>query len=221
MSAQPAVSAAAPALAVRPFGRRCLLVWMLALLVPVLVVLAIGLPWWQRMQALTEEVADTQEQLVRLRRLVNQLPTLRAELAREQANDDYKAFYYDAITPALAGAQIQREVQDLVKRVGARIISAQVLPSDPAEQPPRVPLRIQLQGTTEQLLTVLYEIEGARPFLFVDQLSIRSTAPAVRPALPPQARARGRAAARVPNLPSPGELTVRVDLFGFVLGAAP
>lgn len=201
-------------------GRRCLLWWSLLVLLPMLLVLAIALPWWQRLQELRGDIETAGEQLERLDRLVGTLPTLRAELAREQANDDYKAFYFDAATPALAGAQIQREAQDLIGRVGARVISAQVLPVDPAEQPPRVPLRIQLQGTTEQLLEVLYEVEAARPFLFIDQLSVRSTAQAIRPTAPPP-QIRGRPAPRPPNQPAAGDLTVRLDLFGFVLTPPP
>ena len=196
-------------------GRHCLLVWSLLLLLPLALVLAIGLPWWQRMQALDAQIDTSRDQLQRLQRMVATLPALRAELAREQANDDFKAFYFDAATPALAGAQIQRQVQEMVNGVGARLISAQVLPVNPADQPPRVPLRIQLQGDTDQLLEVLYQIEDARPFLFVDQMSIRSMAQPNRRAVP--ARIRNRPGVRVPNQPTVGELTVRLDLFGFVL----
>ena len=62
---------------------------------------------------------------------------------------------------------------------------------------------------------VLYRIEDTRPFLFVDQLSIRSTAQPARPAPPPQLR--GRPPPRLPNAAPAGDLTVRIDLFGFVL----
>jgi general secretion pathway protein M len=71
-----------------------------------------------------------------------------------------------------------------------------------------------LQASTDQLLEVLYQLEEARPFLFVDQMSIRSTTPRAR--LPAggsrrvrQSRGAGQQA---------GQLTVRLDIFGFVLG---
>jgi general secretion pathway protein M len=190
---------------------RCVLVWLGLLLLPMTLVLAVGLPWWQRAAALETELATTSDQLVRYQRLVATLPGLREELAREQANDDFKAFYFDAATTALAGAQLQREVQEMVRGAGARPISAQVLPVDAEETPPRVRVRIQMQGTTDELLEVLYQIEAARPFLFVDQLSIRSTTPRVN---------RGvRRGVRRPSVQRQvGQLTVRLDIFGYSLG---
>jgi len=194
----------------------CVLAWGLVLLIPSLLALALALPWWQRVQGLDEQLASATDQFVRYQQLIATLPGLRAELEREQANDDFKAFYFDAETPALAGARLQSEVQDVVRAAGARPISTQILPADKDEQPQRVRIRTQLQGTTEQLLDVLFRVEQARPFLFVDQMSIRSTTPRARPRRRSSRRAvrRSSAQARV------GQLTVRLDIFGYSLGSA-
>lgn len=189
----------------------CAIAWSAALLPPTLLVLAIILPWSQRLHILAADYERDVEQLYRYQRLVATLPGLRAELAREQANDDFKAFYYDAETPALAGARLQSEVQDMVRGAGARPISTQILPVDEGEQPPRVRIRTQLQGTTDELLDVLHRIESARPFLFVDQMSVRSTTP--------RARTVRRRNVRRPTVDrNVGQLTVRLDIFGYTLG---
>jgi general secretion pathway protein M len=192
-----------------PWG--CIGAWTAALLIPVLLVLAVALPWWQRLQTLDADYARGLDQLVRYQRLVATLPSLRAELAREQANDEFKAFYFDAETPALAGARLQSEVQDMVRSAGARPISTQILPVDEEEQPQRVRIRTQLQGTTDELLDVLYRIESARPFLFVDQMSIRSTSPR-------RSTIRRRVSQRRVEQ-NVGQLTVRLDIFGYILGS--
>ncbi len=208
----PAAETAAPRRQRRntlPWG--CVAAWSVALLIPLLLLLAVALPWWQRMQALDADYARGLDQLARYQRLVATLPALRAELAREQANDDFKAFYFDAETPALAGARLQSEVQEMVRGAGARPISTQILPVDAGEQPARVRIRTQLQGTTDELLDLLYRIESARPFLFVDQMSIRSTTPRA-------ANVRRRMPQR-PAGSDVGQLTVRLDIFGFILEA--
>jgi len=192
----------------------CLAAWGVALLLPLLLLLSIALPWWQNKQALDDQLERDRDQLQRYRQLVATLPTLRAELERERANDDFKAFYFDAETPGLAGARLQSEVQEVVRSAGARPISAQILPGDSKEQPPRVRIRIQLQGSTQQLLDVLYELEDARPFLFIDQVSVRATAPRARAQVRRNLR-RPRANMQV------GELTVRLDVFGYTLGTGP
>jgi len=202
-------------IATMPRARICSLFWLSVLLLPLALGLSIGLPWWQHAVALDEQIVDARAQLERYQRLVATLPDLRDALAREQENDDFKAFYFDAATPALAGAQLQRDVQEMVRGAGARSISAQILPVDAEEVPPRIRVRIQMQGTTDQLLDVLYKVEEARPFLFVDQLSIRSTMSRARPTSRRTIRGRvGGSSVRR----QVGELTIRLDIFGYTLG---
>lgn len=191
----------------------CILAWSLMVLIPVLLLAAVAWPWLSRMGRLDDAIAEGRDQLQRFHRMVATLPALRAELEQVNNNDDFKAFYFDAPTPALAGAELQRKIQDLVTGAQGRLISTQLLPEQKDEHPPRVRIRTQIQGSTDTLLDVLYGIEQARPFLFVDQVSVRSSA---RPDLP-AAALRGRRMRRQPINES-GELTVRLDIFGFALG---
>jgi general secretion pathway protein M len=165
-----------------------------------------------RLEGLGSAIEDRQGQLATYRRLIATLPSLRAELSQVKANEDFKAFYFDAPTPALAGADLQRKVQDIVTAASGRLISTQLLPEEKEQHPPRVRIRTQIQGSTETLLNILYDIDQARPFLFVDQVSIRSSA---RPEVPDRS---GRARPTRIGVDPAGELTVRLDIFGFALG---
>lgn len=195
-------------------ARRCALLWLLLGLLPLAVLLGAGIPWWQQLRALDDQLETDRAQLTRYQRLVATLPALREELAREQADDAFKAFYFDAETPALAGAQLQRELQEMVRSSGGRPVSAQILPVDEEEKPQRVRVRIQLQGSTEQLFDLLFRIEEARPFLFVDQMSIRSMSGRRRAVRRRSVASRGGGASDAVT----DELTVRLDVFGYTLG---
>lgn len=192
----------------------CIVAWMLLLSVPLALVVGIAWPWLDRLRTLDGEIESAHDQLDRYQRLVATMPRLRAELEQVSNNQSFKAFYFDAATHALAGAGLQQKVQDMVKAAGARLVSTQILPSTPNEEPPTVRVRIQLQGSTDQLLDVLYKIEEARPFLFVDQLSVRSMVQPERPATNERVRRVRRGRARAPT----EDLTVRLDVFGFTLG---
>ncbi len=198
----------------------CILGWILVLCLPVALIVGVIAPWTNRINLLDDQIATSQDQLQRYQRLMTRLPALQAELEEVKKNEDFKAFYFDAATPALAGAGLQRKIQEIVSNADGRLISTQLLPEQKDEQPPRVRIRTQLQGSTETLLSVLYEIEQSRPFLFVDKVSIRSTARPAQPARPQRAQ-RSRRARRTPRqtaAQSKGELTVRLDIFGFALG---
>lgn len=191
----------------------CLLVTGALIVLPLSVFVAAGWYWLARFQDLGDEIDRSIDQLHRYQRVIQTLPALTAELERVKSNEEIKSFYFDAPTPALAGAQLQRRVQEIVQAAGGRLISTQLLPSAQGEDPPRVRIRTQLQGTTGALLDVLLEIEQARPFLFVDQASVRSTARRQRPS------AR-RSVRRVAAGQQEGLLTVRLDVFGYALGEA-
>ena len=195
-----------------PNRRYCAVAWSLLILVPLLTLAAIALPWLGRVGALNESISAAEDQLLRYRRMVATLPTLRAELDKVNNNQDFRAFYFSASTSALAGAELQRKVQDIVSESQGRLISTQLLPEEKDEQPARVRLRTQIQGSTDALLQVLYRIEESRPFLFVEQVSVRSSA---RPELPEQAGSDRLVRRGLVN--EAGELTVRLDIFGFTL----
>jgi general secretion pathway protein M len=174
----------------------------------------IFVPWWRQLSDMDARLARTHDQVINYQRLVATLPRLQAELKQVRNRDDTKAFYFAAETPALAGAELQAKVQEIIRAAGARPVSTQILPVDENERPLRIRIRIQFQGSTEALLDVLYRIESARPFLFIDQMSLRSSASNV-----PQRQARS--ARRGSNSVSPrerDELTLRLDIFGFALG---
>jgi general secretion pathway protein M len=193
-----------------PRKRYCVLVWTAAVLLPALVIAAVAIPWLEQVGRLDAAIAGGAEQLGRYQRLIATLPQLRTELERVNSNQDFKAFYFDAPTPALAGAELQRKVQDIVTAAHGRLISTQLLPEEKPEQPARVRLRVQIQGSTDTLVEILYQLDQARPFLFVEQVSVRSAARPDLPAPPVPVR-------RPPGT-EVGELTVRLDVFGFALG---
>lgn len=197
----------------------CILAWTAALVIPAAIVLGIGWPWLQHAGNLEREIENLDDQIARYQRLLLTLPGLQAELDQVRSNKDVKDFYFDAKTPALAGAQLQRQVQKMVNASGGRVVSTQLLTSTDDEQPPKVKVRAQIQGKTEALLEVLYQLEEARPFLFVDQMSVRSTAP--RTVAKRNPRLRGRNRHRSVRRQSQGQLTVRLDVFGYALAETP
>ncbi|MEY6432701.1 type II secretion system protein GspM [Thioalkalicoccus limnaeus] len=192
-------------------SNRCLILWAGLPLIPLLLIGSLGWSWFERLRTLDDQVAVATDQLHRYQRLLQSLPRLRAELEQVSANQEFRSFYIDAPTPALAGAELQTRLQDLVRNANGRLISTQVLPTPTQEGPPLVRVRAQLQGTTETLLDILLEVEQARPFLFVDQLSVRSMSRSVVP---------GQRARQIPGQQD-GQLTVRLDVFGYVLGGSP
>lgn len=80
-----------------------------------------------------------------------------------------------AETPALAAAELQRELSALVAQGGGALESVQSL--GPVETPPfvKIPIRVSFTGSLEGLRSFLYAVEQHAPVLLVDELSVAET----------------------------------------------
>ncbi|MBK1694212.1 general secretion pathway protein GspM [Chromatium weissei] len=192
---------------------RCAAMWTLALLLVLALGAGLVLPWITEIADLNQRIASSSAQLVHYQRLMQTLPALKAELAQAQQHDAAEPFYFKAPTLALVGAQLQTQVQTIVAAAEGRLVSTQLLPEDKNQMPPQVRVRTQIQGTMRTLREVLERLAQAQPLLFVEQLSVRSSARA-EPEQPP---GRPPRPGMVPPTNPAGELTLQLDILGFVL----
>ena len=105
---------------------------------------------------------------------------------------------------SIAGAFVQSFLTSTIEGRGGSVRSIQVLPVRPENDLRRVSARAQLRITTIGLRDLLHRIEGAQPYLFVDNLDIRSS------------QQPGGEQAAHEDVP----LLVRFDIYGY-MAAAP
>ena len=118
------------------------------------------------------------------------------ELTELHASEPY---YLTRETDALAAVELQDRVSEAINKSGGTIRSIQPLPAEKEDEFQRVTLRVQLTTDIESLFHIVYELETTQPFLFVDNIEIKSR--------PPRIAADGKA----DELP----LTVTLDLYGY------
>ena len=103
----------------------------------------------------------------------------------------------------LAAAELRDYVESAIRTHGGELQSSQSLTSENFEGLMRSGIRVTLTATIEELVPALHNLEGQRPYLFVESLEIRAR----------QRRRRGdeSAAATSPVL------TVRFDVHGYLV----
>lgn len=150
-----------------------------------------------------DTVAFAAEQLPRLRRLAAETMVLRAELDRVAHDPAGRTRLLGGASDALAGAELQDRVSRDATRYGLALRSAQILPPVEEEGFRRVAIRVALEGDLSGLRRLLYDIETAPTFLFVDNLEIRS-------------RSGGRVVRQRDGTMRPDELLIiRFDVHGY------
>ncbi|WP_332821808.1 type II secretion system protein GspM, partial [Pseudomonas sp.] len=108
--------------------------------------------------------------------------------------------------PALASAELQQQIGQLIGEIGAQVISTQILSLEETEAPlPAVGIKVHLRGETEQLVRLLHELANHQPLLLVENIVVLSN--------PRVDMQRIRQAADLKAVPS---LDITFDLRGFI-----
>jgi general secretion pathway protein M len=188
--------------------RQLLAVLILLAVVSLLLWLVIG-PLLSRFQSDEEVIAGLQQRLQVYQRLVAELPAQEARLAELKRSDPVNRLVIAETRPALASAELQQQIGQLIGTIGAQVISTQILSLEDAEAPlPAVGIKVHLRGETEQLVRLLYELANHEPLLLVENIVVLSN--------PRVNMRRLRRAADLKVVPS---LDITFDLKGFIARA--
>jgi len=140
--------------------RQLLAVLILLTVVSLLLWLVIG-PLLSRFQSDEEIIAGLQQRLTVYQRLVAELPAQEARLAELKRSDPMTRLVFAETRPALAGAELQQQIGQLVGQIGAQVISTQILSLEDAEAPlPAVGIKVHMRGETEQRPGQAAELEA-------------------------------------------------------------
>lgn len=185
--------------------RQLLAVLILFVLLSLLLWLVVG-PLLSRFQSDEEVIAGLQQRLEVYQRLVAELPAQEARLAELEQDNPMTRLVFAESRPALAGAELQQQIGQLVGQLGAQIVSTQILSREDAEAPvPAVGIKVHLRGENAQLVRLLYELANHEPLLLVENIVVLSN--------PRVDMQRLRRAADLKAVPS---LDVTFDLKGFI-----
>ena len=155
---------------------RTLAVALLALVLVVCYRLVIT-PVWNAYRDTGEGIERAETLLQRQRALAAQRPLLIARLQEEKEQAAAIAGYLQGPSDALAAAQLQDRVKEVVEGAGGDLRSTRILPAEVVESSPdarRTALRVQMIVLIDGLAEILYELEAGQPYVLIDELSVRN-----------------------------------------------
>lgn len=160
-------------------------------------------PLIARHQLYEDSIARSQELVQRYRRIGGGLAALESQLAEARQRLSPEGLYLEAASDALVAAQLQNRVKAIIEDGGGNLTSTETVPARDEGDFRRIGIRLKLTTTIEALQEVLHELESARPYLFIDEVDLRT-----------------RATRRRKQKSSQGEstLTVSFELFGYTRG---
>lgn len=148
----------------------------LLVVVVLIVVAALAVPAWFLYQRYHAKEALMARQLSSY----TALNTLRPKLMRAVEvlkTRDTKKYYLKGATPALAGADLQDVVRQIIEANSGRLLSSQLLPHKDDGAIRTLNAKLQISANIQNLRQILYGIESREPFLFIENLQIRAQVP--------------------------------------------
>lgn len=157
---------------ISPLRQRILALGLLAV-VGLLVVFWLVLPLWQTASLHAERVAVLRRQVLTMQGLVEARPRFEAGIAALSANEQVRNLTLVADSGAVAGAQLQGQLTQILAEASAVVTSTQLLPEAREGALTRVSLQVNAEADTRALVRALHAIGNARPLLRIDRLVVR------------------------------------------------
>lgn len=120
--------------------------------------------------AAIEQLTDRME---RYSRIMAMTADLKAGLEQVKVRDGRK-FYLKNSAPALAAAEIQEFAKTVIEANSGKLVSMQIIPHKDDGGYRQIGVNLQFSGSIVSIQKILYALETRQPYLFVDNLSIRS-----------------------------------------------
>lgn len=145
----------------------------LLLLVLLLGYFAVIYPLMGVKQEYQETVDDLRFKLEHLQQVASGREALAQRLEKIRALAKQNDAFMPTNTAALASADLQTRIKQVVSEAGGELSSTQVIPERNEENAVRVGVKIRMTGSSGVLRQVLQSFESGKPYLFIENLNIR------------------------------------------------
>ena len=151
---------------------------LLALVIMVLAITVVAMltvvPLWAANQHYQNIIEELDGQLEIHQRVVTAGDALRSRHEQLKRSHAGNRNYLKATSEALAAAELQKTVKRIAGTNGMELLSTQILPASKASELTRITLKVRMRGRLDNILRVFYTLETGQPYLFLDNVSVRS-----------------------------------------------
>lgn len=133
-----------------------------------LIAIAIGLPAFMLFSAQAADIRDSENQIAAYQAEVAQRPELEARLHALQQSAQSVPGLLAGQSAALAQAQLQSDMKQLIERNGGALLSAQLLPPVDHNGFDVVSIAYDMTLPLSRIRTLMYAVETHTPFYFIN-----------------------------------------------------
>ena len=128
---------------------------------------------WKVNQYYETELANKRDRIERFQRIASTRQEVARQLDAMRAKDPRK-FFLRGGAVSLSAAEAQESVRAIIEQSGGTLITMQAPTSRDEGRFKQINVNVQLTATIQSLRRILHSIEANTPYLFVENLMIRS-----------------------------------------------
>lgn len=117
---------------------------------------------------------ELQFQHARLNHSIERMQSLRSEIGRLKKTQPDQGGFLEEKPDALAAADLQNTIKDLVSNSGGNLISTQVVMNQGKEIFPDIKLKVHMRGTINAMQKLFFDLGNNQPVLLMDNVLIQS-----------------------------------------------
>lgn len=179
---------------------------VILMLIIITLIVSIVVPVWRINRHYSDIIDDMRNRLIILKRTTVDGQSLEPQFEKLKKYHSSDKRYLKSTSESLAAAEIQQLIKDIIVPADGEILSTQIITNKNNDPIPQITLKVRLRSNLTSLVTILYKIETGNPFLFIENVNIRSRVISRR-------RVRNSEVEQTPTL-----LDVQFDVSGYTRG---
>jgi general secretion pathway protein M len=140
----------------------------------ILLIMSIAVPVWKINGHYSDNIDEMIHRITILKRTTVEGKSLAPQYEKLKNYHLSDKRYLKSKSEALAAAEIQQILKDIIVTTDGEVLSTQLISNKKKDPIPQITLKVRLRSNLNSLVTILHKIETGNPYLFIEDLNIRS-----------------------------------------------
>lgn len=140
------------------------------------IIISVGMlvvmPWLNSLSEINDDIDEQVFRIKRYQRVIASREEVLLDIEQGRKEINALGYFNTQVSSSLATAELQNSIKAMAVQAGGELSSSQVLPNKEQDGIVRIAVKVKLTGDMEMLRNLLYEIEGEKTFMIIENVTV-------------------------------------------------
>ncbi|GAW86039.1 general secretion pathway protein M [Bathymodiolus platifrons methanotrophic gill symbiont] len=140
------------------------------------IIISVGMlvvmPWLNSLSEINDDIDEQVFRIKRYQRVIASREEVLLDIEQGRKEINALGYFNTQVSSSLATAELQNSIKAMAVQAGGELSSSQVLPNKEQDGIVRIAVKVKLTGDMEMLRSLLYEIEGEKTFMIIENVTV-------------------------------------------------